>query len=308
MAVIPYFFKLIRWQNLLMLALVQCLIKFALFIPEFGIETTLNWYGFALLVLATLCIAAAGYIINDIYDVEADTINKPEKLIIDRHISNKTAFNWYLFLNVAGVVLGYVMANTVEKSGFFILFIIISALLYVYASYLKYTLLLGNIVVALLVSTSLLIVGLFELLPVLTPENRNTQLTVFKILLDYAIFAFLLNLIRELVKSIEDIDGDYKAGARSLPIVIGRERATRVVFLLSLLPVAAVIYYMLTYLYKQPIAMVYFLITVLAPSIYGSIQLFSAERKAQFSNLSKLYKLIMLFGMLSLLLYKFILT
>lgn len=308
MAVIPYFFKLIRWQNLLMLALVQCLIKFALFIPEFGIETTLNWYGFALLVLATLCIAAAGYIINDIYDVEADTINKPEKLIIDRHISNKTAFNWYLFLNVAGVVLGYVMANTVEKSSFFMLFIIISALLYVYASYLKYTLLLGNIVVALLVSTSLLIVGLFELLPVLTPENRNTQLTVFKILLDYAIFAFLLNLIRELVKSIEDIDGDYKAGARSLPIVIGRERATRVVFLLSLLPVAAVIYYMLTYLYKQPIAMVYFLITVLAPSIYGSIQLFSAERKAQFSNLSKLYKLIMLFGMLSLLLYKFILT
>lgn len=308
MAVIPYFFKLIRWQNLLMLALVQCLIKFALFIPEFGIETTLNWYGFALLVLATLCIAAAGYIINDIYDVEADTINKPEKLIIDRHISNKTAFNWYLFLNVTGVVLGYVMANTVEKSGFFMLFIIISALLYVYASYLKYTLLLGNIVVALLVTTSLLIVGLFELLPVLTPENRNTQLTVFKILLDYAIFAFLLNLIRELVKSIEDIDGDYKAGARSLPIVIGRERATRVVFLLSLLPVAAVIYYMLTYLYKQPIAMVYFLITVLAPSIYGSIQLFSAERKAQFSNLSKLYKLIMLFGMLSLLLYKFILT
>lgn len=291
-----------------MLALVQCLIKFALFIPEFGIETTLNWYGFALLVLATLCIAAAGYIINDIYDVEADTINKPEKLIIDRHISNKTAFNWYLFLNVAGVVLGYVMANTVEKSSFFMLFIIISALLYVYASYLKYTLLLGNIVVALLVSTSLLIVGLFELLPVLTTENRNTQLTVFKILLDYAIFAFLLNLIRELVKSIEDIDGDYKAGARSLPIVIGRERATRVVFLLSLLPVAAVIYYMLTYLYKQPIAMVYFLVTVLAPSIYGSIQLFSAERKAQFSNLSKLYKLIMLFGMLSLLLYKFILT
>lgn len=291
-----------------MLALVQCLIKFALFIPEFGIETTLNWYGFALLVLATLCIAAAGYIINDIYDVETDTINKPEKLIIDRHISNKTAFNWYLFLNVAGVVLGYVMANTVEKSSFFMLFIIISALLYVYASYLKYTLLLGNIVVALLVSTSLLIVGLFELLPVLTTENRNTQLTVFKILLDYAIFAFLLNLIRELVKSIEDIDGDYKAGARSLPIVIGRERATRVVFLLSLLPVAAVIYYMLTYLYKQPIAMVYFLVTVLAPSIYGSIQLFSAERKAQFSNLSKLYKLIMLFGMLSLLLYKFILT
>lgn len=308
MAAIHYFFKLIRWQNLLMMALVQCLIKFALFIPEFGVETTLNWYGFTLLVLATLCIAAAGYIINDIYDVEADTINKPNKLIIDRHISNKTAFNWYLFLNVAGVVLGYVMANTVDKSGFFMLFIILSALLYVYASYLKYTLLLGNIVVALLVSSSMLIVGLFELLPVLTPENRNTQLTVFKILLDYAIFAFLLNLIRELIKSIEDIDGDYKAGARSLPIVMGRDRATRIVFVLSFLPVAAVIYYMLTYLYKQPIALIYFLITVLAPLIYGSIQLFSAERKAQFSKLSKLYKLIMLFGMLSLLLYKFILT
>lgn len=308
MAVIRCFFKLIRWQNLLMLTLVQCLIKFALFIPEFGVETSLNWYGFALLVLATLCIAAAGYIINDIYDVEADAINKPDKIIINRHISSKTAFNWYLFLNTIGVVLGFILSNTVDKSSFFMLFIVLSALLYVYASFLKYTLLVGNVVVSLLVSSSLLIVGLFELLPVLTPENRNTQLTVFKILLDYGIFAFLLNLIRELIKTIEDIDGDYKAGARSLPILIGRARAGRFVFVLSFLPIVAVIYYMITYLYKQPIAMLYFLIAVLAPLIYGSIQLFLAERKAQFSKLSRLYKLIMLFGMLSLLLYKFILT
>lgn len=308
MMAIHYFFKLIRWQNLLMLALVQCLIKFSLFIPAFGVTTTLNWYGFLLLVLATVCIAAAGYIINDIYDVEADNINKPQQVIIDKHLSNKAAFNWFLILNILGVLLGFVMAHTVEKSGFFVIFVIVSALLYVYASYLKYTLLFGNIVISLLVSAGILVVGLFDLLPAITPENRTTQLTVFKILLDYAVFAFMLNFIRELIKTIEDIDGDYQAGVNSLPIAIGRERATRIIFGLSLVPVIAVVYYVVTYLYKQPLVVAYFLILVVAPLIYGSIQLFTAEKKAQFTKLSKLYKLIMLLGMLSLLLYKFILS
>lgn len=305
---LKYFLKLVRWPNLLMLALVQCLIKFSLLIPEFGVQSTLNWYGFSLLILSTVCLAAAGYIINDIQDVEADQINNPNRVIIDKHLSSNLAFNWYLALNVLGVLLGFIVAQTVEKSAFFVLFIIISAVLYLYATYLKYIFLVGHLTVSLLVGFSILIVGAFELLPVLTPENRSTQLTIFKILLDYAIFAFIINFIRELIKSVEDIKGDYKVGVKSLPILVGTDRAVRIIFALSLLPVFGVIYYVFSYLNKQNIAIIYFVITVILPLIFCSIQLFSAKAKKTFSLISLEYKIIMLFGMFSMLLYKFLLA
>jgi 4-hydroxybenzoate polyprenyltransferase len=177
----------------------------------------------------------------------------------------------------------------------------------VYASYLKQILVIGNIVISILVALSIIIVGLFELLPVITPENQTVQLTYFKIILDYALFAFLINLVRELAKDIEDIDGDHKAGMNTLPIAIGRDRATKVLFALSLMPLLAVVYYMVTYLYKQPIAIGYFLIFVVAPLIYIAIKSFNAETKKDVRHISKILKLVMLLGMLSLLLFPFIL-
>ena len=187
--------NLIRWKNLLMIAFVQLLIKYALFKP-FNVDITLNWFGFLLLILSTLCIAAAGNIINDIQDVETDIVNRPEKVIIGKKVTEKTAYNLFIILNVIGVGLGFYLSNLVGRSGFFAIFVIISALLYIYATYLKQTLLVGNIVISVLVAMSVLIVGLFELLPVVNTQNQATQLTFFKILLDYALFAFIINLVR----------------------------------------------------------------------------------------------------------------
>jgi 4-hydroxybenzoate polyprenyltransferase len=289
-----------------MIALVQLLIKYALFEP-FGVDITLNWFGFLLLITATLCIAAAGNIINDIYDIETDTVNRPDKVIVGKHISEKTANTLFIVFNVIGVGIGFYLSHLVGRNGLFALFVIISALLYVYSSYLKQMILVGNIVVSIIVALSIIIVGLFELLPVITEQNKDTQLTFFRILLDYAAFAFMINLIRELVKDIEDVDGDHKVGMNTLPIAIGRERATKITFVLSMLPIAAVAYYMVTYLYKQQVAIGYFLILVIAPLIYVTIKLFSAETKSQYRHISTILKLVMFFGMLSLILYKFIL-
>jgi len=288
-----------------MILLVQVLIKYALLVP-FGVAMALNDFGFSLLVIATLCIAAAGNIINDIYDVETDLVNKPDQVIVGKTISEKTANTLFIALNVLGVGIGFYVSILVGKNGFFAIFVIISALLYVYASYLKQILIVGNLVISILVALSILIVGLFELLPVLTPENQSTQLAVFKIILDYALFAFLINLVREIAKDIEDINGDYKAGMNTLPIAIGRERATNVLFATSLVPLVAVVYYMVTYLYKQPIAVVYFLLCIVAPLIYVAIKSFNAESKKHYHDISNMLKLIMLFGMLSLLIYRFI--
>lgn len=300
------FLNLIRWKNLLMIAFVQFLIKYALLEP-FGVIITLNLFGFSLLVLATVCLAAAGYIINDIYDIETDLINNPNKIIVSKTISEKKAYSLFIAFNVIGVALGFYLSHLVNRSGFFAIFVIISALLYIYASYLKQLLLIGNIVISLLVSLSLIIVGLFELLPVLTAQNQETQTTFFKIILDYALFAFIINFIREIIKDIEDIDGDYKAGMKTLPIVIGRERASKIVFILLLIPLFGVTYYVITHLYKQLFLVGYFLLFVMAPLIFIMIKSFSAETKKDFHILSNLLKLVMLFGMLSLWLYKYIL-
>jgi 4-hydroxybenzoate polyprenyltransferase len=117
----------------------------------------------------------------------------------------------------------------------------------------------------------------------------------------------MINLIRELVKDIEDIDGDYKGEMKTLPIVLGRERANKIVFALSLIPLIAIIYYVVTNLFKQTEIVGYFLVFVIAPLIYTSIKLFSAELKSDYKHISLVLKFVMLTGMLSMLLYKFIL-
>lgn len=298
--------NLIRWKNLLMIVLVQFLIKYALFEP-FGVDIMLNWFGFSLLVLSTVCIAAAGNIINDIYDVETDLVNRPTKVIVGKKVSEKTAYNLFIIFNSIGVLIGFYLSHLVGKSGFFAIFFIISALLYVYATYLKQTLLIGNIVISLLVAMSILIVGLFELLPAITPQNQPTQITFFKILFDYATFAFVINLIREIAKDLEDIDGDYKAGMNTLPIAIGRKRASKVMFALLFLPLFGIIYYISTYFNTQPIAIGYFVLFVVLPLLYIIFKSFSAKTKKDFHHISNFLKLVMLFGMMSMLLYPFIL-
>lgn len=305
-----HFLNLIRWKNLLMIALVQILIKYALLLPFYeshGVITTLSPLAFFLLGIATVCIAAGGYVINDIYDVEADKINKPSKVIINKHISEKIALRLFIILNVIGVGIGFYLSNGIGKSGFFVIFFIASALLYIYSSFLKQILLVGNVIVSLVVALSILLVGVFELLPVINDSNREIQIFFFRLILDFAIFAFMINFIRELVKDIEDIDGDHKVGMQTLPIVLGRERANKIVFVLSLIPLFAAVYYVVNNLFKQQFLVGYFLVFVIAPLIYITIKLFSAEHKSHYKHISLVLKLVMLTGMLSMALYSYVL-
>ncbi|WP_262914689.1 geranylgeranylglycerol-phosphate geranylgeranyltransferase [Gelidibacter sp. F63206] len=302
--------NLIRWKNLLMIAFVQLLIKYALLQPfseTTELTITLNGFGFGLLVLSTLCIAAAGNIINDIYDVETDLVNRPTKVIIGKKISEKTAYSLFIILNVIGVLIGFYLSHLVGRSGFFAIFVIISAMLYIYASYLKQMVLLGNIVISILVGLSILIVGVFELMPAITDQNQPTQLTFFMILFDYALFAFLINLVREMIKDLEDIDGDYKSGMNTLPIAIGRDRASKIAFGVSLLPLFGSVYYVATYLLKSKLLIGYFLVLIVVPLIYIAGKTYQAKSKKHFHHISNMLKLVMLFGMLSLLLYPIVL-
>ncbi len=300
------YLKLVRAPNLLLIILTQSLIKYGLF-GSFGIAITLSDFGFFLLCLSTVCIAAAGNIINDVYDVETDKINKPEKQLIGKRISEKSALNLYIILTVIAVGIGFYLANIIGHPGFASIFIIISALLYLYATYIKQIVMVGNILVSILVAIVIIIMGVFDLLPAITPQNQHTQAIIFSILLDYAFFAFLINLIREMVKDQEDINGDYNTGRNSLPILLGKKRTTIIIFMVALLPFAGVLYYIYEYLYENNLAVGYALLFIMAPLLYFMVNIWNAESKKQFKNLSTLLKIIMLLGLLSIGLYPFIL-
>ncbi len=297
------YLHLIRFQNLVFIALAQYCIKYGLFHPS-GIDITLNDWEFFLLVLATVSIAAAGNTINDIYDIEIDKINKPQKVLVGKRIGINTANNLFIILNVVGVSIGYYLSNSIGKPAFAGLFIVISALLYLYASYLKGMLLVGNLLISALVAMSLIIVGLFDLMPGISPTNQADQSMLFKIVLQYSLFAFSLNFIREIVKDLQDINGDKKGEMNTLPIAIGRKRTVLITFILGVLMVCGVLFYMYEYLYSHQIILLYFLFTIIGPLLLFCIKAWDAKTKKDFAFLSSLLKIVMVTGICSMMLFQ----
>lgn len=296
------YLKLIRYQNLLLLAFMQLIFRYG-FLKLQSIPLALNHFQYALLVLSTVLIAAAGYVINDILDQETDYDNRPDNIIVGRLISEKTAYNMYFVLNILGVGIGYYLANVIQKPSFAGVFIIISATLYMYAANLKQMLLIGNIIVALLLSLSVLIIGLFDLLPATYDGNREIMGDIFSILIHYSIFAFIINLIREIVKDMEDVDGDYNQGMSTLPIAIGISRTSKVAFALGLTAIFILLLYINSNLMSFGLyyAVIYALLFVVAPMIFFVIKIWSAKTKEDFRLLSTVLKWVIFFGILSLL-------
>jgi 4-hydroxybenzoate polyprenyltransferase len=294
------FLKLIRYQNLLIIALVQAVFHFGFLKQQKGLIVALNSVEFILLIIATVCIAAAGYIINNIADQETDAISKPEKVIVGKHISEKTAYNYYIAFNIVGVMLGFFIANVVFKESFAAIFIVVAFILYLYATQFKQSLLAGNFLVSFLVAFSILLVGIFDLYPVIIDETRQFLGVLFQIIIDYAVFAFLLTFIREVVKDIEDYEGDLKTGMNTLPIYLGKEKTQKVVFGLSFIPLIALLYYLNANFTNLEYVLYYTLALVVAPMLYFIIKLWQAKTQKDFNHLSTVLKFIMITGILSI--------
>lgn len=293
------FLKLIRYQNLLMLALMQLIFRYG-FLELQAVPLALDHWQFALLVLATVCIAAGGYLINNVFDQTTDGFNRPADVIVGNQISEASAYNYYIALNIIGVGCGFYLSNYIGKPGFAAVFVVVAATLYLYASTFKRNLLVGNVIVALLLSFSVVIIGIFDLFPIITTENRPLMSVVFQVMLDYALFAFIINLIREIVKDLEDVNGDYNSGMNTLPIALGVGRTAQIVFWMSMLPIACLLYYIHSYIFHLLIATLYSLLFIVAPLIYFSIKMRSATTQKHFAHLSSVLKWVIFFGILSI--------
>lgn len=285
-----------------MLALMQLVFRYG-FLKLQNIDLALTDWQYGLLILSTVLIAAAGYVINDIFDQETDQENKPNKVIVGKFISENQAYNIYALLNISGVALGFYLSNVIMRPNFAAIFVLIAATLYIYATSLKQILLLGNIVVAILLAVSVIIIGVFDIFPATNSSNQEIMASLFSILLDYAIFAFMINLLREIVKDLEDFDGDYKQGMNTLAIVLGAQKTSKLVFVLSFIPIITLTIYINNYLIANHLlfASIYSFLFILGPMLYFSIKMWTAKSKADFNNLSKVLKWILFFGILSIL-------
>lgn len=293
------FLKLIRYQNLLMLAFMQLVFRYGFFKYQ-NITLALADWQYLLLILSTVLIAAGGYVINNIFDQDTDTINKPNNVIVGKSISEAKAYNIYVVLNCIGVGIGFYLSNVIQKPGFASVFILIAATLYFYATSLKQMMLIGNVIVALLLAFSVIIIGVFDLYPATYEGNQQQMAVIFSILLDYALFTFILNFIREIVKDLEDVNGDYNQGMNTLPIAIGINRTSKIVFALSFIPILAILFYINKYLFQLQFATLYLMLSVLGPLLYFTFKIWTAKTKNDFHKLSLLLKWILLFGIVSI--------
>ena len=296
---LPYF-RLIRFPNLLIIALSQLLIRYCLILPAFRAEyfitgnfpQHLSDINFFLLMLSSLLLASAGYIINDYFDIHIDETNRPGKNIVGKKISKKNAKNIYFLLSLAGICIGFYLSIKIERPSFGFIHLFTAASLWMYSSYYKRKLLSGNIIVSILCALSLLIVGLYE------PEfYRNIIYLTW-----YAILAFLTTLIREIIKDMEDIDGDKMSQCKTLPIILGIPRTKLIVQLLIVLTLAYVAWVLKTNFYANKVLSVWYLLAFLSiPFIALSYLIFTANEKKDFYFAGLYSKILIVAGILTIL-------
>ena len=311
------FFNLIRFKNLVIIILTQYLIKYSL-INYFVNDFVLSDFNFFLLVFATILITAAGYIINDIYDVETDRINRNDSVIIDKYISTKQAMWWYFAFNIVGLALGVYLAFIVNRPILSIIFIYSIYSLWTYSKKFKRSVLIGNIQVAFLTAICVLNIALFDILPNGIVSN-NGELITFKIITYYAGFSALITVIREIVKDIEDYTGDLATNAKTLVITHGVRNAKQLVMLFIVIIFTFIAYiqyfqysiissefeYDISIWGANNIAIIY-TICIQLLFVYLSLKIYTATHKKDFYFISQLCKVIMIFGILSIPLFTYL--
>ena len=268
------FARLTRVWNLVIIAFAQY--STAAFLIDF--RTILDPRLF-ILSASTVMIAAAGYVINDYYDIKIDLINKPQRVVIGKSITRRYAILFHTLLSFLGVVLGLVLSWKIAAVNF-----ASATVLWWYSNNLKRQPFIGNFVVALLTGIAIWLVD-------------SLYKTGHMLIITYAVFAFFMTLIREIIKDMEDLKGDHTFGCQTLPIVWGMRRTKNAIYAILVIFVTTVV---LFNVYSRELPMDYFLIFLLIPLLWFVVRLIGADTRKDFAWLSGFCKIILLLGIFSM--------
>ncbi len=315
---ISNYLQLIRAKNLLIIIITQYLMRYAVIIPMLkseGYMSQFSDFNFFLLVISTVFLAAAGYVINDYFDTTTDLLNKPESVIVGKHINRRIAMNLHIILNVIGIILGFYISYQIHLWKLVYIYIIITGLLWFYSTSYKRQFLVGNIIVAILTALVPLMTVLYEIPPLnvkyaehLLSINKNFYYLFFWIL-GFSLFAFITTLTREIIKDVEDYEGDNAFGRRTLPIVAGVKISKISTISLSVVTLSLIIFLFLKYIFcikyengicleKDFISLIYTSLFLIIPNIFLIYKIYKSETKNDWKTASKISKIIMLAGIL----------
>ena len=310
MKTIAAFFRLVRWPNLLLIVLTQFLFEFCIYqkVYQISFSNLHNTKQFFFLVIAIVFIYAAGYIINDYFDLNIDQINKPKKVIVNVFINRRWVIFWHMFLSLLGLFITLSAAPfpqfwVISLANFFIIL-----LLWFYSTNFKKRLLIGNLLVSLLMVWVILIIPLskhpFNMLNDFLTDTNEIRLFRFSIL--YASFAFIISLIREVIKDMEDLEGDRKYGCHTMPIMwgINASKVFVAVWIIVLVATLTILQFYLLALGWWHCAL-FSLLLIIAPLVWIFQKLFKAKSVEDFHNLSQVLKWVMLTGISSMVFFRF---
>lgn len=310
------FLTLIRWQNLLIVILTMILMRYMVIEPvlskvgvilqqgtgaEIPMTLQFSLFNFILLVAATVFITAGGYVINDYFDIRTDLINKG-KVIVGTRIERRQAMMLHNVFNLAGVALGFYIS---WRSGYFmmgIMFLIVSGLLYFYSASYKRQFLIGNIIIAILTALVPLIVGFYEWPALYQFYSVNAiRMPEFDFIFywigGFALFAFMTTLTREIIKDIEDYEGDIAYGRNTVPVIAGINTSKFISAGLVVITIAML--YLVWYLFLfDNYTLIYISSFIVIPLIFVIITVFRSTDRKQMHSASRMMKIVMLSGIL----------
>ncbi|MBN1132395.1 MAG: geranylgeranylglycerol-phosphate geranylgeranyltransferase [Bacteroidales bacterium] len=304
--------KLVRLPNLMIIALTQYAMRYLVMqplLPSQQFELQFGNLQFGLLVFATMLIAAGGYIINDYFDTQTDWVNKPGDVVVGFKISRRQAIILHSIVNLIGIGIGIYLSFYVHIPSLSLVFILATGLLWFYSTNYKRQFLIGNLIVSFLTALVPLMVVLFEI-PLLNRTYGEIMVGysasfnyMFAWIAGFSFFAFFTTLIREIIKDMEDFEGDRAFGMKTLPIVLGKGATKIILSVLILFTIASLAFLLIKYLMfsgakTDYLSALYFLAFLIGPLVFLLIMnLFSKNRK-DFHRASMTIKLVMLFGIL----------
>lgn len=306
------FFKLIRWPNLLMIMVAQLLLNYMVIghiLKLVHVNLPMTHFQFILLMMSTVFMAAWGYAFNDVEDEKVDAINKDEKRIIGKTFSKEAGLKIaYSFLTLSLIPALY-LSIKLEMIQLIFLHILIGTGLWYYSTRLKKTVLLGNISISAFTAFSIFIVWLYHLVVIkmdstLMVNSQKAVPFINQMVLYYTAFAFVISMIREIIKDVEDKNGDAQYQMKTFVVKFGLTKTKLLVYslgILMLLMLGSAIYF--GYLFHWTQLSIYLGVAVGIPLLYFLKNLKNSQTTEDFSNLSNLAKVIMLAGILSMQLF-----
>ena len=306
------FLRMIRTMNLLFIVMTQFLFQYCIVLPVMNgmnKQPALGNLLFACLVIASVCIAAGGYIINDYFDINIDRFNKPDRLVVDKVIKRRWAIFWHLALSMIGIALSFYVGWRIHHNLLIGLANSLSViLLWLYSTSFKKKLITGNLTISLLTAWVVLVLYVCEVMADVKnypgEEILHAVSRIFKIAVIYGGFAFIISLVREIIKDVEDMPGDEKYGCRTMPIIWGIRTSKAIAgtwLIVLMLAVLILQFYVASFNWWLFIG--YALVFIIVPLAVTFRKLLAAKQPAEFRILSGWLKGIMLTGILSILFF-----